>query len=332
MRLFPKGVLRFGVLGLAALATALIVAACGGGDGDGDKLVVALDWFPNADHAGLYAAQAQGYFEDEGLDVVLEPPVRPEDPPLFVASGRVDIGISYEPDVIQAKAQGIPIIAIAAIVPVPLNSIQTLKTSGLTHPSQLAGKTIGYPGIPSNLVYLQTVLRNVGVDPSSVKLVNVGFNLGPALRGKRVDATIGTYWNVEAVEAELKGFPVNVMHLQDYGVPVYDELVFIVHEDSVQSKKDLLQRFLRAVARGHQFAARNPDAAADAVKEANEAMERELIVQGVRLLAPLWAGMEPFGLMDEAKWQAFVDFLFENGVLENRVPVDTLMTNELIPR
>ena len=134
------------------------------------------------------------------------------------------------------------------------------------------------------------------------------------------------------MEAELKGFPVNVMHLQDYGVPVYDELVFIVHEDSVQSKKDLLQRFLRAVARGHQFAARNPDAAADAVKEANEAMGRELIVQGVRLLAPLWAEMEPFGLMDEAKWQAFVDFLFENGVLENRVPVDTLMTNELIPR
>ena len=147
------------------------------------------------------AAPAQGYSEDEGLDVVLEPPVRPEDPPLFVASGRVDIGISYEPDVIQARAQGIPIIAIAAIVPVPLNSIQTLKTSGLTHPSQLAGKTIGYPGIPSNRVYLQTVLRNVGVDPSSVKLVNVGLNLAPALRGNRADAPIGPHWTGAGVDA-----------------------------------------------------------------------------------------------------------------------------------
>ncbi len=330
MRPTSTGFRRFAGLGLAMTAVALVAAACGGGS-DKDRVVVALDWFPNADHAGLYAAQAQGYFEDEGLEVVLQPPVSPEDPPLFVASGRVDIGISYEPDVIQARAQGIPITAVAAIVPVPLNSIQTLKTSGLTDPAHLAGKTIGYPGIPSNLIYIQTVLRNAGVDPSSVKLVNVGFNLGPALRGKRVDATIGTYWNVEAVEAEMKGFPVNVMRLQDHGVPEYNELVFIVHEKSVETNRDVLQRFLRAVAKGHEFAARNPDAAADAVARANEAMERELIARGVRLLAPLWAEMEPFGLMDEAKWQAFVDFLYENQLLDQRVPLDSLLTNELLP-
>jgi putative hydroxymethylpyrimidine transport system substrate-binding protein len=321
---------RLALLAALPLMLILLVAACGGDD-DLDRVVLALDWFPNADHAGIYVAQAQGFFEDEGLKVVLQVPSNPEDPPKFVATGRADFAISYEPDVIQAKAQGLPIVAVAAIVPVPLNSIQVLKSSGLSGPGDLAGKRIAYPGIPSNEAYLATVLRHAGVDPDSVELVNVGFDLGPALRGGRVDATIGSYWNVEAVEAELKGFPVDVIRLQDWGVPTYDELVFIVSEKAASENGDTIRRFLRAIARGHQFAVSNPDAAIDAVAVANPEMERELIDRGVRLLTPLWAEMRPFGRLDESKWQSFVDFLYDNQLIEERVPLDTLMTNEFIP-
>jgi putative hydroxymethylpyrimidine transport system substrate-binding protein len=313
-------------------AMALAVAACGGGGGGKEKLTLVLDWFPNADHAGIYAAQAQGYFEAEGLKVVIQVPGNPEDPPKLVAAGRADIAVSYEPDVIQARAQGIPITAVAAIVNVPLNSIQALKTSGITSPAQLAGKKVGYPGIPSNELYMQTVLRRAQVDPKSVELVNVGFDLGPALRSKRVDAIIGAYWNVEAVEAELEGFPVNVLKLEQYGVPLYDELVFIVKDDAVTKKADALRRFLHAVVKGHQSAARDPDAAIAAVAKANPEMRRDLIDRGVRLLAPLWAKAEPFGRMDEGRWSAFVDFLVENRLIEKRVPLEKLLTNELLPK
>ena len=323
---------RLFTLAAVAMAAMLLVTACGSsGDGDRDRFVLALDWFPNADHAGIYTAQAQGFFADEGLNVVLQVPGNPEDPPKFVATGRVDLAISYQPDVIQARAAGVPITAVGAIVPVPLNSIQTLKTSGLTDPSQLAGKRIGYPGIPSNEAYLATVLKYVGVDPDSVELINVGFDLGPALRGGRVDATIGTYWNVEAVEADIKGFPVNVMHLEDYGVPMYDELVFIASEEGVEKKRDLIQRFLRAVARGHQYAVDHPEAAIDAVADANPEMERELIARGVRLLTPLWDQGDSFGQMDKASWQEFVDFLYENDIIEEPVSLNGLLTNELLP-
>ena len=313
----------------AVIVTALVLAVCGG-DSERDKVVVALDWFPNADHAGLYTAQAKGFFEDEGLDVELQVPANPEDPPKFVATGRVDIAVSYQPDVIQAKAQGLPITAVGAIVNVPLNSIQVLKDSGIASPADLAGKKIAYPGIPSNEAYLDTVLRKAGVDPASIELVNVGFDLGPALRGKRVDATIGSYWNVEAVEAELKGFPVNVFHLADWGVPRYDELVFIVSESAIQEKRDLIRRFLKASARGHQYAVDNPDEAIAAVAEANPEMERELIDKGVRLLAPIWAEMKPFGRMDPAGWQTFVDFLHERQLIEQRPAMDKLLTNDLL--
>ena len=323
---------RLLALGAALLTAMLLLAACGGGEEKLEKVILALDWFPNADHAGIYAAQAQGFFEDEGLEVELQVPGNPEDPPKFVATGRADFAISYEPDIILAKAEGIPITAVAAIVPVPLNSIQTLKSSGITSPAQLEGKTIGYPGIPANRVYLDTILRNVGVDPSSIVLVDVGFDLSPAMRGRQVDATIGTYWNVEAVLADLENYPVNIMHLEDWGVPIYDELVFVVSEESVKERKDMIHRFLRAVARGHQYAVEHPDEATDAVFDANPEMRRDLIDQGVQLLVPLWAGMQPFGQMDVEKWEAFVDFLYDNQLIANRPSLDTLLTNEFIPK
>ncbi len=318
---------------LVALLTLVIAttACSNGGEKTFDQLVVALDWYPNADHAGIYAALAKGYFAEEGLAVILQVPANPEDPPKFVATDQVDVAISYQPDVIQAKAQGIPITAIGAIVPVPLNSIQTLQTSGLTQPGHLAGKRIGYPGIPSNEVYLETILRGAGVDPSSVELINVGFDLGPALRAGRVDATIGTYWNVEAVQADMLGFPVNVLHLEDYGVPAYDELVFIASETGVEKKSDKLRRFLRAVSRGHSYTIENPEAAIDAVADANPEMERELIARGVGLLVEVWSRSGKFGLMSQPRWEEFVTFLRDNSLLDSEINFDTLLTNKFVP-
>ncbi len=326
-RLRHRPVIALGVIVSVAI---LALAACSGGSGDRDKLVLALDWFPNADHAGIYVAQAQGFFEDEGLDIELQIPGNPENPPKFVAAGQVDVAISYEPDVILAKAQGLPITAVGSIVPVPLNSIQVLKSSGITGPADLAGKTIGFPGIPANLAYLEAIWKHVGVDGSTVKMVDVGFDLSPAMRGERVDATIGAYWNVEAVLAELEGFPVDVFHLEDFGVPLYDELVFIVSEDSVRDKGDLITRFLRAVARGHQYAIDHPEEAVDAVLAANPTERRDLIEGGVRLLVPIWAAAETFGQMDEARWAKFVDFLYDNDLIDNRPDLDKLLTNEFI--
>ena len=328
-RILGKGRLLAAACALAALA--LLAAGCG--EDDPDRFVVSLDWFPNADHAGLYAAQAQGFFEDEGLDVELNFGGNPEDPPKFVARDTVDLAISYQPDVILARAEGIPITAVGAIVNVPLNSIQTLESSGITDPAQLAGKRIGYPGIPSNEVYLETILRRSGVEGGldAVELINVGFDLGPSLYAGKVDATIGTYWNVEAVQGEMLGYPVNVLHIEDYGVPAYDELVFIASETGVREKGDLIERFLRAVVRGHEYTVENPEAAIDAVAVANPEMERELISRGVHLLVEVWRNWDRFGYMDESRWSGFVTFMRDNDLLDAEIDFDKLLTNEFVP-
>ena len=326
-----------GLLSLCALVALLLlaVAACGGKGGK-DRLTVVLDWLPNPDHAGIYTAQAKGYFEDEGLEVKLEPPGNPEDPPKFVAAGRADVALYYEPDVIQARAQGIPITAIGAIVNVPLNSIMVPRDSPIASPRDLAGKRIGYPGIPSNQAYMETVLLKAGVDAATARatatgMTDVGFELSKALQGRRVDAIIGGYWNVEAVVAELENFPLRIFRLEQHGVPTYDELVFIASEKSVREKKDVLRRFMRAVVKGHQYAADHPEEAIEAVAQASKDYGRPLIERSVRLLVPIWKDMKPFGRMDTQKWVEFVDFMAANKLIEKKPALDTLLTNEFVP-
>ncbi len=316
-------------IAIISLLPALLLAACGGGDDS--ELTVILDWFPNADHAGLYAAEAQGYFKEEGLKVSLQAPGNPEDPPKFVAANRADIAISYEPAVILARAEGLPITAIGYVVPTPLNSIQVLKSSGITSPAQLGGKKIGFTGLPTEEVYLKAVLSKAGVNPSSVTMVNVGFELSKALIARQVDAIIGGYWNVEAVLAEMEGQPVTVFKLQDWGVPEFNELVFIVNEKRAKGNDEQLRKFLRAVAKGHAYTVQNPDAAINAVVKASQESDRELVTRGVRLLLPLWqSAPQPFGVMDEAKWRQFIQFLVDNKIIEKPVAIDGTLTNKFL--
>ena len=138
-----------------------------------------LDYFPNADHAGIYAAQAGGDFEQAGLDVAIRQPPDPAAPIKQVAAGRVDLAISYEPEVLRARDQGLPVVSVAAIVQKPLTSIISLPEAKIREPADLEGKTVGTAGIDYQSAYLRTILLEAGVRPDTVKERNVGFGLTP---------------------------------------------------------------------------------------------------------------------------------------------------------
>ena len=219
-----------------------------------------LDWFPNADHVGIYQALAEGDFTKADLDVHIEVPSDPSDPLKLLAAGKVDAAISYEPEVLLARNQGLPLVSVAAIVQEPLTSIVSIGSKHITNPSQLRGKRVGDAGIPYQHAYLQTILARAGVPPSSVKEINVGDNLVPAMLSGRVDATLGAYWNYEAIQlAQLHKHP-NVIHMQDVGVPDYDELVVVVRKNTIVNHPDVVRRFVQALARGYESVRRNPQA------------------------------------------------------------------------
>ena len=165
------------------------------------QVSVALDWFPWSNHAGLYVAQEKGYFAEQGLDVEIRTPSDPDIVLQLVATGRDDFGINYQTGVLIAREQEVPVVSVMALVQHPLNSVMALKSSGIAEPKDLVGKTIGWPGIPDNEVLLNTMMQSQGGSLSDVELVNVGFDLVPALLGEQVDAIVGAYWVHESISA-----------------------------------------------------------------------------------------------------------------------------------
>ena len=324
---------------LAALLAAVLVlalTACGdepdAPSGDAERVEVILDWFPNADHAGIYGAIEEGYFEDEGLHVA---PTVPSDPAAAlkqVGAGRAPFAISYEPDVLLARAEGIPVVAVAALAVHPLNSVIVRTDRGIARPADLAGKTVGAAGLPFDRPLLDTVVRADGGDPSGIRVRNVGFNLAPALAAGRVDALVGAYWNVEVPELEHQGVGVRVFRLEEFGVPDYDELVVVTSETVAEERPTLVEALLRGLQKGQDWAATDQAGAADHLIDANPDLDRGVLVEQLRLTAPLLSPSDQPTLgLDPAEWEAYAGWMRENDILKRPVEVADAVTDRFLP-
>ena len=250
-----------------ALVAALTVAACGTkkdttATPGAEPFTVMLDFFPNADHAGLFAAQASGEFRKAGLDVKLQTPSDPAAPLKLLQAGKVDLAISYEPEVLLARDKGAQLVSVAALVQKPLTSIVSLPAAGITRPAQLRGKRVATAGIPYQSAYLKDVLKRAGLDPAAAREINVGFNLVPALLSKRADAALGAFWNYEGVQLALAHRKPRIIRIEQAGVPTYDELVIVARRSEVQGNGSKIRRFLRALSRGQDSVRKDPAGAA----------------------------------------------------------------------
>ena len=211
---------------------------------------IALDWYPNANHAGIYWAQSEGMFSSAELDVTIHTPADPSAVLQTVAAGRDTFGISYQPDILLARAQDVPVVAVASIVPRPLLGIMSLASASISSPEDLVGKTVGYPGIPAQEAFLRTMLAGQGLSPEDIELVNVEFNLLPALLSDQAQAVMGAYWTHESIVAEHQGYPVAMMKVEDWGVPLYDELVLVSSEDFVAESPETVDAVRLALQQG----------------------------------------------------------------------------------
>ena len=297
------------------------------------KVKLALDWYPNANHTGLYIALEKGYFKDENIDLEIYTPSDPSTVLQTVGAGQDDFGISYQPDLILAKSKNIPVKSVLAFVQHPLNIIMTLKESNIIRPSDLKGKKIAYPGIPLNENLLDTLLKADGLEgKQEVELINTGYDLVPPLIGKTVDACLGCYLSHETIMAENEGYPVNVMRMEKWGVPDYYELVLVASDEMVTDNKDLIERMIRAISKGYNDAVSDPKAGIDnLIKSTNGEIDQAIEYPGVELLAPLWVDTEGrFGVQTEEKWAIFSKWLFDTGQITSIPETNSLFTNEFV--
>jgi putative hydroxymethylpyrimidine transport system substrate-binding protein len=323
---------------LAALALALVSAGCGEkedalGPSGSKGMELMLDYFPNADHAGIYAAQAAGHFEQAGLDVTIRQPPDPAAPIKQVAAGRVDLAISYEHEVLRARDQGLNVVSIAAIVQKPLTSIISLPEGKIRKPADLRGKIVGTAGIDYQSAYLRTILADAGVPEGSVKERNVGFAFSPALITGRIDAALGAFWNYEGTELRLRGKRPRIIRMEDAGVPTYNELVLVANADALERDAAKIRAFIGAVSRGTRDLRADPDAAVDGLLEANPDLDAELQRAVVKVTLPLFfppAG-KPFGWQSPDEWDAFAAWMEDNRLLENPADPRSSYRNDLLP-
>jgi putative hydroxymethylpyrimidine transport system substrate-binding protein len=326
--------------GAAAIACALALAACGTKQDAisapaAKSFPVMLDFFPNADHAALYSAIAHGDFRAVGLDVQPQAPAEPAEPLKLLAAGRVDVAISYEPELLLARDQGLKLVSVGALVQRPLTSIIALPAKHVAKVADLAGKRVGTAGIAYQKAELQTALQAAGVTPSSVREVNVGFNLVPAMLSGRVDATLGGFWNYEGVQLELQRRHPVVIPVDRAGVPSYDELVVVVREDEARKRGQDLRAFLQALTRGEREVKSDPAAAAAVVLKANPSLEAKLQLESIRRTLPVMAPADPskpFGFQDPAAWAAFGTWMFSHHLLVHDPNAGLPpLTNEFLP-
>jgi putative hydroxymethylpyrimidine transport system substrate-binding protein len=331
---------RRGLTALAAACVSLGVAACGQkreqiNPTSPQGTTVMLDWFPNADHVGIYRALAEGDFKRAGLNVHVAVPSDPSAPLRLLAAGRVDFAVSYEPEVMLARNRGEPLVAVAAIVQKPLTSIISVGRKHIIKPAQLRGKRVGDAGIPYQHAYLETILAHAHVASSTVKEIDVGSNLVPALLSGRVDAILGGYWNYEAIQLAELGKRPGVLRMNQVGVPTYDELVVVVRESTLTNRIDVVRRFIQALARGYESVRRDPAAGVKSLLAANPSLSAKLQRASVKATLPAFfpsgsdAG-KPWGWLDQAQWAAYGRWMRDNHLISHPTAVDGASTDQVL--
>lgn len=288
-----------------------------------EKLTVLLDWFMNPTHAPLFVADEMGFFKKHGLDVTLIGPADPADPPKLVAANKADIAITYEPQLIQQIDHGLPLIRIGTLIDQPLDCLVALKSSQIQTLFELKNKRIGYSSGATNSVIIKTMLEKSHLSLNDVSLVNVHYGLTQALLTHRVDAVSGVMRNFEIIQLELAKQPVTVFYPEQYGVPTYDELIFVANKKNSHDPR--FKAFLLALEEANAYLQQHPAKMWILFKNKHPELNNELNHRAWIASLPYFK-KNPF-TFDPVEWMRFVNFLQKNGLIKTTLPINQYAIN-----
>ena len=277
-----------------------------------EKLTVMLDWFINPDHATLIVGQEKGFFAEAGLEVEIIAPADPNDPPKLVAAGKVDLAISYQPQLHVQVDQGLPLRRIATLVSTPLNSLVVLEDGPIKSIADLKGRKIGFSVGGFEDALLAAMLNKVGLSLKDVTLINVNFSLSPALISGQVDAVIGAFRNFELNQMDIVNRPGRAFDVEEEGVPAYDELIIVAHADRLGDNK--LRRFVTALEKSAQYLINHPRKSWQLFIKGRKNLDDELNKRAFRDTLPRFA-LRPAAL-DQGRYRRMAQFLKDQGLIK----------------
>lgn len=296
-----------------------------------EDISIMLDWYPNAVHSAIYVAQEKGYFEDAGLNVKIEMPADTNDPLKLAATGKVDLAISYQSQLLLSRSENIPVVSVAALVRHSLDGIMYKKESGIQSPKDLEGKNIGYPSTSISEAIVASMVENDGGDINKVKMTDVGWDLMPSLATDQVDAVVGAYINHEQVLLEKEGYDIDLLSLTDYGIPDNYELVLVTGEKTLKKKRESIKQFWQAVSKAQEDVKKDPASGLQVLLDhENDSfpLDAEVEKESLQILLPLMDDdTVPFGYQEKAKWHDTAEWLFQKGVIKEKVDSNQAFVN-----
>ena len=339
-----------------ALSAALCLGlcACGGStdestspetDGTGEtgdgaalqKITLCLDWTPNTNHTGIYAAQALGYYEENGLEVEIVQP--PEDgATALCAAGQCEFAITVQDSLASAFARTdpLPVTAVAALLQHNTSGIMSVAGEGMDHPAGLEGHNYATWNSPIELAMMEYVIAQDGGDFANVELIpnNITDEAG-AIEARQADS-IWVYYGWGCVNAELRGVPFDFFYFKDYAPELdYYTPVIIANNDFLAENPDTAKALLEATRRGYEYAIENPEEAAQMLIDGDTTgslkNSEDLVVASQKWMCDQYkAEVEQWGYIDPARWDGFYQWLSDNGLCEMPIEAGTGFSNDYL--
>ena len=315
-------------IALAALLAILAASACGGEPGGSTAGVPArpvtlgLDFTPNAVHAGIYAAVDQGHDRRNGIALLVREPSSSPDSLKLLAARKADVGVLDIHDLGLARERGADVVGIAALAQRPLAAV--IARGHVRRPRELEGRRVGVTGLPSDDAVLRAVVEGDGGRFERVRRVTIGFSAVPTLVARRVDA-VTAFWNVEGVALRERGVRTRQFKVEDFGAPVYPEVVLVARAETVEREPALLRRVVSAISAGTKAALADPEPVIERLARASGA-DPELVRAQMEAVSPALRGGPALRRAPLAAWARW-DARF--GILQRQPDVERTFALEL---
>lgn len=295
-----------------------------------DHVIVQLKWIHQAQFAGFYVAQEQGFYAEENIAVTFLPAGVGVDLFDSVLQGEAMFGVGGADSIIVERANGAPIVAIATTYRINPFVLVAFTDTGIRSPRDFAGRTVSVSSGYGDIIQLRAMLNRFGVELSSLTMVPYSYDHTAFLQGEIDVMNSFAAGGLLPLYEQIGDRELTLFWPGDYGVHVYSDTIF-AQERLIEDDPDLVLRFLRATLRGHQFAVENPEIAVDASMIYAEIQDRDVQSAMFDASVPLiHTGADHIGWMRDDTWTQMHNLILEQGIIEEAINIDAVYTLQFL--
>lgn len=299
------------------------------------KVTIVLDWTPNTNHTGLFAAKELGYFDEAGIDAdIVQPPEGSTT--ALIGSGKAQFGISFQDTLAKSFASSapMPVTAVAAILQHNTSGVISLKEQNIVTPKDMTGKKYSTWDDPIELAILEKIVNDDGGDFESITKVPFSENIMAQLQDTSENGSDSgwVYYAWDGIAFGTKNLETNFINFADYGKELdYYTPVIIASNTYLDENKEEAKKVMSAIKKGYEYAVANPKEAADFLLKNAPELDKDLVYASQDWISKKYIDdAAGFGIIDATRWNMFYQWLWDNKLIDNEIPENYGFSNDYL--